>query len=114
MYGERLNSIKIALKLFVENIINNKNIITEIILFNDKTESFSLPNNKDDAIELIDKKVYASGGTDFHNASIELVISAKNILKNYKDFQVNYINNLFKKILYKFLIKIIYKYNRLH
>lgn len=65
MYGERMTMVKSALRPFVEEIVGDDNTIIKLILFNSSVETVHIPKDRSGAGSTIEKKVYASGGTDF-------------------------------------------------
>lgn len=65
MGGERIQMVKQALRPFVEEIVTDENTIIKLVLFDHQIEVVDLPKDRDGAGSVIDKRVYASGGTDF-------------------------------------------------
>ena len=80
--------VKNALKPFIEEICIDNNTIIKLVLFNSSVETVNIPRDKINAVTTIEKRVYASGGTDFHAASKGLVQEATTILNQYPTYQV--------------------------
>ena len=106
MSGSRINNVKQALQPFIEEICSDQNTIIKIVLFDNNTETLDIPRNANSAKSLIEKRVNAQGGTDFHHASQGLVTEAGKILNQYPSYQVrNFFFTLFytKYILVEFI-----------
>ena len=65
MYGERITMVKAALTPFIEEIVTDENTIIKMVLFNSSVEIVDIPKDRNGARSTIEKRVYASGGTDF-------------------------------------------------
>ena len=57
--------VKAALSPFIEEIVTDENTIIKMVLFNKSVEIIDIPKDRYGAQSTIEKKVYASGGTDF-------------------------------------------------
>lgn len=86
--GSRMNMVKDTLQTFIAQICDDPNTIIRLVLFNGNVEIVNIPKDKTKAESLINSKVYASGGTDFHSAAIGLVQEAKSILTHHPNHQV--------------------------
>ena len=88
MHGERMTMVKNALKSFIPEMCNDENTIIKLILFNSSSNTVEIPRSRQTAIDTIEKRVYASGGTNFHAASQQLVKEAGLVLKQYPSYEV--------------------------
>ena len=86
--GQRITMVRNALIPFIEQICNDPNTIIKLVLFNRNVETVDIPKDKAKIRSVIESKVYAAGGTDFHSASQGLVREANNILTQYPTYQV--------------------------
>ena len=77
-----------VLKPFVEEICEDEHTVIKVVLFDHYTEQIDIPCNRQAAGRLIEQRVRAQGGTDFHAASQGLVAAASQMLQEYPTFQV--------------------------
>lgn len=80
--------VREVLKPFVEEICEDENTKIKVVLFSRKIEHIEIPSNRQSAGNLIEQRVYASGGTDFYEASKGLVDAATQMLQAHPTFQV--------------------------
>ena len=83
-----MRMVRQALRPFVEEICDDQNTIIKLVLFHHDVETVPIPRDGFRAGNTIDKKVVASGGTDFHSASKGLVEAATNLLRQHPTYQV--------------------------
>eukprot|EP01084_Bolivina_argentea_P251175 421162_1 len=91
MSGERLSMVKNALIPFIQTMSDDKHTIIKLVLFNSTVEIVEIPKSKPLISNTIESKIYASGGTNFHDASKGLVNEAIQILKQYSGYQLTVI-----------------------
>ena len=80
--------VREVLKPFVEEICEDENTMIKVVLFDSYTEQIEIPNNRQRAGNLIEQRVRAQGGTNFHKASQGLVNAAIQMLEAHPTFQV--------------------------
>ena len=80
--------VREVLKPFVEEICEDKNTMIRVVLFDNYIQHIDIPNNREAAGKIIQEKVYAQGGTNFHEASKGLVTAATQMLEAHPTFQV--------------------------
>ena len=67
--GGRINMVKSALRPFVEETVEDENTIIKLVLFNSSVECVDIPRNRTSAGSTVEKRVSASGGTDFESGT---------------------------------------------
>ena len=80
--------VREVLKPFVEEICEDENTMIKVVLFDHHIEQIDIPTNRQAAGNLIQQRVRAQGGTDFHAASKGLVTAATQMLEAHPTFQV--------------------------
>ena len=88
--GSRINMVREVMKPFVEEICEDENTVIKVVLFDSYTEHFDIPCNRQAAGRLIEQRVVAKGGTNFHEASKGMVSAASQLLRDHPTFQVDF------------------------
>ena len=91
-----MTMVRDALKPFIQEICDDPNTIIKLVLFDHDVETVIIPKDPKEAGSVIEARVYASGGTDFHSASKGLVTEARAILSAHPTYQVLLQRNFFK------------------
>ena len=85
--------VRSVMRPFVCGLCEDENTVIKVVLFDNRIDCFDIPRDRAAADRLIDSRVKAQGGTDFHEAAKGMVTAAAQLLRERPTFQVRFLRN---------------------